>query len=248
MLTILFLCLVAFTAGVVDSIAGGGGLLKLPAVLLTGITPQQAMGVNKFAGTLGTTAAMLNFARKGLVPWNLTILGVPGALLGSAAGGQCIMALDAATAGRILVILLPIAALVTLIPWKSRPARDVFTSHEIYGVIPLICFGVGFYDGFFGPGAGSFYIIALHFCMRMTLITASALTKVINLASNVGALVVFLLNGQVLFMYALPMAVADILGNIVGSQLAMRKGAKIVKIFLVISISILFVTLVIKYF
>ena len=248
MLTILFLCLVTFTAGVVDSIAGGGGLLKLPAVLLTGITPQQAMGVNKFAGTLGTTAAMLNFARKGLVPWKLTVLGVPGALLGSAVGGQCIMALDAATAGRILVILLPVAALVTLVPWKSRPAREEFTSREIYGIIPLICFGVGFYDGFFGPGAGSFYIIALHFCMRMNLIRASALTKVINLASNVGALVVFLVNGQVLFMYALPRAAADILGNLVGSQLAMWKGAKLVRIFLIISISILFMTLVVKYF
>lgn len=248
MLTILVLCLVSFVAGVIDSIAGGGGLLKLPALMLTGITPQQAMGVNKFTGTLGTSAALLNFARAGLVPWKLAIMGVPSALLGSAVGGQCIMTFDAETAGRILVVLLPVAALVTLIPWKSRPAREEFYRRDIYGIIPLVCFGVGFYDGFFGPGAGSFYIIALHFCMRMSLIKASALTKVINLSSNMGALAVFLLNGQVLFLYALPMAAADILGNIVGSQLAMLKGSKMVRIFLVISIAILFATLAARYF
>ena len=248
LLTISLLCLVGFVAGVIDSIAGGGGLLKLPALMLTGMTPQQAMGVNKLTGSLGTTAAMINFARNGLVPWKLAVLGVPCALIGSAVGGSYIMTIDPEAAGRILVVLLPIAALVTLIPWPSRPVRETFTNRDLYVFIPLICFAVGFYDGFFGPGTGSFFIMAFHFFLRMNLIKASALTKVLNLSSNVGATVVFLIHGQVLFAYAIPMAVADILGNIVGSQLAMLKGSKMVKLFLIISIIILFATLAWKYF
>ncbi len=248
MLTILFLCIVAFLAGLIDSIAGGGGLLKLPALMLTGITPQQAMAVNKFAGTLGTSAALLNFTRARLILWKPAVGGIPAALAGSAAGGHCIMAFAPETAGRILVILLPITALITLIPWKSRPTRQEFSQLDIYGIIPLVCFSVGFYDGFMGPGAGSFYIIALHFCVRMSLINASALAKVINLASNIGALAIFLPQGQVLFLYALPMAAADTLGNIIGSQLALRNGSKVVRIFLIVSMAILFVTLAAKYF
>ena len=248
LVTILLLCVVTFVAGVIDSIAGGGGLIKLPAIMLTGVTPQQAMGISKFASTLGTGSAMLNFARSGLMPWKMTLLGVPGALIGSAAGGKCIMLVDPNLAGRVIAVILPIAAVLTLIPWKSRPPKETFTNIDLYVLIPLICFVVGFYDGFIGPGAGTFFIMGLHIAVRMSLIKASAMTKTINLCSNVGALAVFLLNGQVLFMYALPLAVADILGNLVGSQMAIHKGSKLVRAFMVISIVILLISLIYKYF
>ena len=248
LLTISLLCCVSFVAGVVDSIAGGGGLLKLPALMLTGMTPQQAMGVNKLTGSLGTTAALLNFARSGLVPWKLALVGVPCALIGASVGSACIMMVPPETAGRILVVLLPIAAVLTLIPRPSRPVKETFSTRDTYIAIPLICFVVGFYDGFFGPGTGSFFIMAFHLFICMNLIRASALTKVLNLSSNVGSTVIFLIHGQVLFAYAIPMAFADILGNIVGSQLAMLKGSGIVKIFLVVSIVILIATLAWKYF
>ena len=224
LLTVSLLCIVTFIAGLIDSIAGGGGLLRLPALLIAGVSPQQALGTNKFTGAIGTGAAMLNFARKGLILWKLAFIGIPCALLGSAAGSKCILAFDPQTAGKILIALLPVAAMITLIPRRSKSCKDSFTSKDVYLLTPLICFSVGFYDGFFGPGAGSFFIIAFNVCLRMNLIQASALTKVFNLSSNLGSLFVFLYHGDVLFLYAIPMTVADVLGNLAGSQLAIRTG------------------------
>ncbi|MFQ9867345.1 MAG: sulfite exporter TauE/SafE family protein [Bilophila wadsworthia] len=191
LLTVSLLCIVTFIAGLIDSIAGGGGLLRLPALLIAGVSPQQALGTNKFTGAIGTGAAMLNFARKGLILWKLAFIGIPCALLGSAAGSKCILAFDPQTAGKILIALLPVAAMITLIPRRSKSCKDSFTSKDVYLLTPLICFSVGFYDGFFGPGAGSFFIIAFNVCLRMNLIQASALTKVFNLSSNLGSLFVF---------------------------------------------------------
>ena len=108
LLTVSILCVVTFMAGLIDSIAGGGGLLRLPALLVAGVPPQQALGTNKFVGAIGTGAAMLNFARKGLILWKLALVGVPCALLGSAAGSKCILAFDPQTAGKILIALLPV--------------------------------------------------------------------------------------------------------------------------------------------
>ena len=161
---------------------------------------------------------MLNFARKGLILWKLALVGVPCALLGSAAGSKCILAFDPQTAGKILIALLPVAAIITLIPRRSKSCKDAFTALDVFLLTPLICFGVGFYDGFFGPGAGSFFIIAFNVCLRMNLIQASALTKVFNLSSNVGSLIVFLIHGDVLFLYAIPMTVADVLGNLAATD------------------------------
>ena len=223
LLTVSLLCIVTFIAGLIDSIAGGGGLLRLPALLIAGVSPQQALGTNKFTGAIGTGAAMLNFARKGLILWKLAFIGIPCALLGSAAGSKCILAFDPQTAGKILIALLPVAAMITLIPRRSKSCKDSFTSKDVYLLTPLICFSVGFYDGFFGPGAGSFFIIAFNVCLRMNLIQASALTKVFNLSSNLGSLFVFLYHGDVLFLYAIPMTVADLLGNLAGSPLGQHR-------------------------
>ena len=190
---------------------------------------------------------MLNFARKGLILWKLAFIGIPCALLGSAAGSKCILAFDPQTAGKILIALLPVAAMITLIPRRSKSCRTV-SPQKTSTKPPLICFSVGFYDGFFGPGAGSFFIIAFNVCLRMNLIQASALTKVFNLSSNLGSLFVFLYHGDVLFLYAIPMTVADVLGNLAGSQLAIRTGPTIVRRFLLLSLVILFVSLIWKYY
>ncbi len=248
LLTVSILCVVTFMAGLIDSIAGGGGLLRLPALLVAGVPPQQALGTNKFVGAMGTGAAMLNFARKGLILWKLALIGIPCALLGSAAGSKCILTFDTQTAGKILIALLPVAAIITLIPRRSKSCKETFSSLDVHLLTPLICFGVGFYDGFFGPGAGSFFIIAFNLCLRMNLIQASALTKVFNLSSNLGSLIVFLIHGDVLFLYAIPMTVADVLGNLTGSQLAIRTGPTIVRRFLLLSLIILFVSLIWKYY
>ena len=151
LLTVSLLCIVTFIAGLIDSIAGGGGLLRLPALLIAGVSPQQALGTNKFTGAIGTGAAMLNFARKGLILWKLAFIGIPCALLGSAAGSKCILAFDPQTAGKILIALLPVAAMITLIPRRSKSCKDSFTSKDVYLLTPLICFSVVFTTAFSDP-------------------------------------------------------------------------------------------------
>ena len=244
----IFLCLAAFLTGLIDSVAGGGGLIMVPALLVAGLPTQTALGVNKFVGTLGTSAALMNFARSGLVLWRPARVGIPFALIGAAVGSRCVLAFDSATAGKIVIALLPFAALATLLPRRHVASREEISARALYALTPLICLGVGFYDGFFGPGAGSFYILAFHFITRMDLIRASATAKVLNLASNAGAFVVFLLNGQVLFFYAVPLAVVNILGNLAGSQLAIRIGPGIVRRFLLVSLLILFGTLIWRFY
>lgn len=246
----LIVCVIAsFVAGVIDSIAGGGGLISLPAMLLTGVPPHMALGTGKFASTLGTTLALFNFARNNLVMWRIALIGIIFSLLGAYFGSSLALLIDSEFMGKILVALLPVGMAMTLLPKKelSGPAGLV-TGGKFWVFVPLVSFTVGAYDGFFGPGAGSFFILAFHWVLRMGLIEASATAKVFNLASNAGALIAFLLNGKVLFMLALPMAVASMAGNWVGSRMAIKAGPGMVRKFLLVSMTLLLLTLIWQYF
>lgn len=251
MLTTYIICIGAtFIAGFVDSIAGGGGLIVLPALLLCGIPPHLAMGTSKFATSMGTALALFNFARSNLVMWRIAAIGVVFSLLGAYAGSILALMLDSAVMGKVLVALLPVGMAMTLVPKKELPGTlDMPQGGWRFWVgVPLTSVVVGAYDGFFGPGAGSFFILAFHWVLRMGLIEASATSKVFNLASNVGALLAFLMGGQVLFALALPMAVASMAGNWLGSRMAIRIGSSVVRKCLLVSMGLLLVTLVWRYF
>lgn len=251
MLTTVIICSIAtFIAGIVDSIAGGGGLITMPAMLLTGVPPHITLGTGKFATSLGTGLALVNFARSNLVLWRIAGLGVVFSLLGAYAGSSAALYLDSAVMGKVLVALLPVGMAVTLIPKKEQQSAGEIsvTGYRFWLFVPLVSLLVGGYDGFFGPGAGSFFILAFHWVLRMGLIEASATSKVFNLASNVGSLIAFLISGKVWFALALPMAAASMAGNWVGSRMAIRAGAAIVRKFLAVSLSLLLATLVWRYF
>lgn len=250
MLTIIAVCsLASFIAGVVDSIAGGGGLLTMPALLLSGVPPHMALGTGKFASTFGTGLALVNFARGRLVLWRVAGLGVGFSLLGAYGGSMLALMVDGAVMGQVLVALLPLGMVVTLMPKKERAAPDFTASgSRFWLLVPLASALVGGYDGFFGPGAGSFFILAFHWILRMGLINASATAKVFNLASNLGALLAFLVNGKVWFALALPMAAASMAGNWLGSRMAIRAGAGLVRGFLAVSLFLLLLTLFWRYF
>lgn len=220
----------------------------LPAVLLTGIPPQTALGTNKFGSTFGTGIALLNFIQSKKVVWRIAATGVFFTLAGSYLGSRTILIFSNQVVGKIIVFLLPLAVVGILTPHKEQVSSEGPPRHDLLIKVPLICLAIGFYDGFFGPGTGSFLIIIFHILFRMNLVQASATAKVFNLTSNIGALTVFLLEGKVLFQLGVPLALANIIGNYLGSKLAIKKGAKFVKAFLFISISILFASLVWKYF
>jgi uncharacterized membrane protein YfcA len=247
-MTITLLTLAALLAGFIDSIAGGGALILVPAMLVAGYSPQLALGTEKYVSTVGTLAALYNFTRNKLVVWSLVGSGVVFALVGAYVGARVILMFDTGTIAKIITFLIPIGLALTLMPKRKKNEDGGKPSRfAILVLAPLLCFGIGFYDGFFGPGTGSMLVLGFHLLLRLGLVEASATSKVFNLASNVGALVAFVATGNILYLVGIPMLIANIAGNYIGSKAAMRGGAKVVRAALAASLSILFVSLLVKY-
>ncbi|MDR2745504.1 MAG: TSUP family transporter [Desulfovibrio sp.] len=244
----LFLLAAAFAAGFIDSIAGGGGLISLPALLVAGVPPHLALGTNKCMSTCGTAFSLFLYARGKSVNWAVAAKGIPFALLGAYAGSRAVLLLNPEMLAKIIIFSLPFAAVLTFVRRRERGSSCSPGRAAIWARIVPVCFGIGFYDGFLGPGTGTFLLLGLHFLLKMDLVGASGTAKTFNLASNIGGLTGFLLNGSVVFALGAPMALANIVGNILGSRMAMARGPEIVRKMLLVSLSLLLLTLIIRYF
>jgi uncharacterized membrane protein YfcA len=246
LVSVSFLVAAAFLAGLIDSAAGGGGLISLPATLVVGVPPHLALGTGKFMAAFGTTASFLTYARNGVIHWRIVSVGVAFSFLGSIGGTETALYLDSAILGKVILFLLPLAAILTFLPikreWRGEPG-----TMALYVLTPVICTLIGFYDGFFGPGTGSFMLLSLHCFLGLNLVAASGTAKAFNLASNLSSLVVFIVKGKVLYVIAVPMAVACMAGNFLGSRLVLKKGPTLVRRMLLVSLSLLFVSLIIRY-
>jgi uncharacterized protein len=235
---LLLLIAVAALAGLIDAIAGGGGLLALPALLWAGLPPVQALATNKLQGSFGTFAASWNFLRRGeigLKPLRIPILMT---FFGSASGTLAVQQLGSELLGQLVPILLVAFALYFLL---SPRVGDTDAQHRIgHGLFGLgVGFGVGFYDGFFGPGTGSFFAVAFVLLLGYNLRRATAGTKVLNFTSNIASLIFFALAGQVVWQVGLPMGVAQMAGAWVGSHLVIRHGTRLVRpVLVVVSLAI----------
>ena len=246
---ILLLAGMSFIAGFIDAVAGGGGLILIPSLLVAGIPPQMALGTNKFAAMFGTTTALINYARDKKVIWKIALFGLAFSIVGSVLGTRSILYFDQATTAKIIIYLLPLSAVITFLPkTKFKTSSAEFSNLNMYLHVPLICLVIGFYDGFFGPGTGTFLIFAFYLFLGLHLINASAISKVFNLASNVGSFLTFVLAGKVLYTVGIPVAIANIAGGFIGSKLAIKNGQVFIRAFLVLVFVILFVTLIVRYF
>ena len=245
-----FLIFAAFAAGFVDSIAGGGGLISLPAALIAGLPPHTAMGTTKLMSTLGTTVSLWLYAKSKMMDWSIAVRGMGFSLAGSVGGTLLALSIDPDTLGRVILFLLPVAAAICFYPHKGRktPAEASRQSGKVSLLLTgLVCGLIGMYDGFFGPGTGTFLILGLHFVLGLDLVRASGTAKTFNLASNSASMVTMAWNSQIIYILAVPMALANILGNVIGSKLAITKGAGVVRKVLYVSLSLLFVTLLHRY-
>lgn len=228
----LLLILAAFLAGFIDSIAGGGGLISVPALLLAGASPVEALATNKLQGTFGSGTAMLAYARAGHVRLQdqlgmAAISAVFGAL------GALVAHLIPAEVLRVImpVVLIGVAAFFALKPGLSDEARSERVKPAVFAVtaVPLIAG----YDGFFGPGTGSFFMMGFVLLAGYGVLKATAHTKMLNFASNLGSLLVFVFSGATWWYVGLAMAVAQIAGASLGARVAMRVGARVIKPLLV---------------
>lgn len=227
----LIACPLVFLGGFVDAIGGGGGLITLPAYLLAGVPVHHAIATNKLSSACGTALTTFQFIRKGLVNWHLAIPTIFAAILGSSVGANLSMTTEDGIMEKILFVVLPVAAFVVLNPKLFHDNREGEWGMGIKTWLTALVSAlvVGVYDGFYGPGTGTFLIIAFTALARMDLRTANAQAKVINLTTNITSLSIFLMNGQVIFLLGIAAAVCNMAGNYLGAKLALNKGSRVTK-------------------
>jgi uncharacterized protein len=231
--TLALLVFAAFLAGFIDSIAGGGGLITVPALLLAGATPIETLGTNKLQSVFGSGAATFTYARAGHVNLKQQLPMGLMSLVASMAGAFCATLLPQDVFRQVLpFVLVAIALYFVLKPDVS----DLDTVERIKPVVFAVTLVpvIGFYDGIFGPGTGSFFMLGFVALAGFGLLKATAHTKFLNFASNLGSLIVFGLLGVVLWKTALAMGVGQFFGARLGAKFAMKNGAKIIKPLLVL--------------
>ncbi len=244
---ILVVCPLVFLAAFVDAIAGGGGLISLPAYLFTGMPTHMAYGSNKFSACIGSMFSAYRFLKTGTVYLKVAILSAVFALVGSYLGARLTLVLSDQALKLSMTILLPIIAIFIL--FKKKNADDVNTVERlskpaVIGLSAVIGFAIGTYDGFFGPGTGTFLILAYTSIMGFDFRTACGNARIVNLASNFAALIVYIAAGKVMYAIAIPATICSMLGYWLGAGLAIKKGAKFIRPVMLCVIGGLFVKII----
>ena len=223
---------VAVLTGFIDAIAGGGGLIMLPALLFAGVSPLNALATNKLQSMFGTATAFSNFARAGLVDWRHNIPTITWVFAGACGGVLLIQSVET----RILSLVIPALLIAVAIYFLVSPRMTDDDAHQRLsqtGYAPVAA-AIGTYDGFFGPGTGSFFTASLVALRGLGLTRATALTKLLNLTSNVASVLLFALGGQMWWLLGLCMAAGAMTGGYIGSHTAMRFGASVIRPLLVL--------------
>lgn len=229
--TFLIVCPFLFLAGLIDAIGGGGGLISLPAYLIAGLPPHAAVATNKMSSACGTTLATYRFIRNGLVNFKLAVPSVVAAIIGSTIGANLSLLVSEDVMLYIMVAILPLCAFLVLNKklFHDSDNDTVILNRQTYMTATIAAFIIGMYDGFYGPGTGTFLIIAFTIFAKLSIKTANAQAKVINLTSNITSLIIFFLNGEVMIPIGLAAAACNMIGGYIGAGLVMKNGAKIVK-------------------
>lgn len=237
---------VVFLAGVVDSIAGGGGLLSVPAYMAAGLPPHYVLGTNKFSSSFGTFFATLRYHQHGLIDTRVALLSAFFAFIGSFFGSRTVLLIDPNFLRYLLVILIPVIAAFTMLNRSlgQQNHSQQQTQGRKYSLAAMAAILIGFYDGFFGPGTGTFLILFYTLVLKYDFVTANANTKVVNLASNIAALVTFIINGKIIYAIGIPAAAAGIAGNLLGAKLVIKRGSGIIRPIFILALVLLLIKII----
>lgn len=245
--TLIALCLAAALAGWVDAVSGGGGLLQLPALLLAfpGMPPVMALGTNKLASILGTSAATATYARKAPPDVRTALPMVVAAIAGAALGSLTASHLPTAVFRPVIVVLLVCVWLWTLLNPAMGRVQTLrwHGSSRHYVAATLAGLVIGFYDGLVGPGTGSFLLIVLVGVLGYSFLNASSTAKIVNLGTNAASIVVFGLTGSVMWALGLLMGVCNVAGAVVGARMAITRGSGFVRLVFLVVVGVLILRL-----
>jgi uncharacterized membrane protein YfcA len=244
--TLLIVLPVVFLAGVVDSIAGGGGLLSVPAYMAAGLPPHYVLGTNKFSSSFGTLFATWRYHQHGLIEIRVALLSAFFAFSGSFFGSRAVLLIDPNFLRYLLVVLIPIIAAFTMLnrSMGQQNHSQQLTRKRKYFLAAAAATLIGFYDGFFGPGTGTFLILFYTLLLKYDFVTANANTKVVNLASNIAAMLTFIINGKVVYAIGIPAAAAGIAGNLLGAKLVIKRGSKIIRPIFILALLLLLIKII----
>ena len=237
----LIVCPLTFLAGFVDAVAGGGGLISLPAYMIAGLPVHFAIGTNKLSSGMGTALAAGRLAKGGYIPWRQACLCVLAALAGSWSGAQLALLVSDQIFKRLMLVILPLTAFYIL---RSRPLGDVTGSLPPGSMTlraGLVALLIGVYDGFYGPGTGTFLLLLLTGFAKLRLREANGVAKSVNLTTNLTALAVYLVNGKVLLLLGLAAGACSVAGNYIGISFFEQKGSRAVKPIMLGVLAIFFV-------
>lgn len=226
-------------AGLVDTIAGGGGLITLPVLLGFGVDPQVALGTNKLQGSFGSGSATVHYARAKVFELGDCWLGIVFTLVGTVLGTWAVLLIDSSLLKKLIPFLL-LAIAVFLIFRPTIGEKDIAPKMGRGAFYAVFGLALGFYDGFFGPGTGTFWAIAFMVGLGFNLVKATGYTKAVNFTSNVVSVVVFAIGGKINYAFGLTMAVGQLVGAYMGAHLVIRNGAKFIRpIFLMVVIALI---------
>jgi uncharacterized membrane protein YfcA len=234
-------CPLVFLAGFVDSIAGGGGLISLPAYLIAGVPVHFALGTNKCSSTVGAITASFRYYRNGYVDILLCLPSIAAALAGSALGSFLALGAGERYLQGLLIIVLPVTAFYVFKKKNFEAPAAPFSRCRGILVSAIVSFVIGGYDGFFGPGTGTFLILLYTGAAKIDPRTASGNAKLVNLASNLAALILFLIHRRVILPLGLAAGVFSIAGSYLGSGLVIRRGARVIRYVILAVLGLLFV-------
>ena len=243
---IVLICVGVFLAGFMDSIGGGGGLISLPAYLIAGLPAHLALGTNKLSSCIGTAVSTCRFIKSGCVDWALALPTIPLAMAGAHLGTRLQLMVDERYLKYLLLIVLPVAAVVVLRQKKLPEVRGEMHPWARRAAVWGAALVIGMYDGFYGPGAGTFMLLAFCKLARLDIRTASGNVKIANFMSNLGALITALLAGKVLVPIGLIAAVFSIAGHYIGSGLSIKNGSKVIRPVILFVLALLVVEVILE--
>ena len=245
--TYLIVCPLVLLAGFVDSVAGGGGVISLPAYLLAGLPPKLAMGTNKLANGCGTATSVFKYAKSGKIAWDCALPAAVGCLLGAAGGSSLAVRLPDNVLQIIILAALPLAALI-LVLVRHRTDADEKHLPRLQTILYSLMIGLvlGVYDGLIGPGTGTFFTIAFSVVLGFGLLKSSGCARTANLASNIASLIVFLIDGNVLFSVGIPAICCSMLGNYLGARYAIKGGSKKIRLVMFFVLGLLFLKTILQ--
>ena len=227
--TFLIVCPLTFLGGFVDAVAGGGGLISLPAYMIAGVPVHNAIATNKLSSGMGTTVSTYRLARLGYIPWRKAALCIVMAMIGSSTGAKLALMVDAELFKRIMLVIIPLTALYVMRNKTMDEPKEPLGTRQTLMRAALVALVIGAYDGFYGPGTGTFLILLLSSFAHFKLGEANGVAKSINLTTNLTSLTVYLLSGKVIILLGFFGGIFGIIGNYIGVTFFKNKGAKAVR-------------------